>query len=396
MDIRYPLVDSDSHYYETYDCFTRHLETKFRDRAIRPVKHEDGIARVYQGEHRLWFEPNWPLDMAGAPGSLTDYFLGEVERHEMIGEAIVPADFPAMYNRAARVGLLDQQGVEATIMLPSLSIGLENEIRHDVDALYANVRSLNRWIAEEWGWGADGRIYATAVLSLVDADAGVAELQRVLDEGARTVYLAPGPMYGRSPAAPDFDAFWGTLNDAEVPVIFHIGDGMGRYAELVSTLWGERSKPPLHKFSAFQTYVSSGDRIIMDTIAALILHNLFGRFPKLKVMSIELGCAWVPWLLKYLEKANRDTFGRPSLYGSLTGTPTELFKEHVYITPFYEDDAVALAEAVGVDHVLFGSDYPHPEGVREPVQFADRLVGMSAAEVRKVMRENTANLLQLR
>lgn len=395
MQLPYPVMDSDAHYYETYDCFTRHIESRFADRAVRPDHRDDGIARVYQGNRRLPFQPNWPIDLAGAPGSLTDHFLGQVERDEMIGERIDPKNFPAFFERSARLKLMNEQGVGSSIILPTLAVTVENDLRGDIDALYANVRSLNRWIEEQWGFDYEHRIFATPVLSLVDPVEAEAELRRVVERGARTVYLAPGPLYGCSPGARIYDGFWRLINDARIPVIFHIGDCVGRYAELYSTQWGENPHPPLHKFSAFQAYCASGDRAIMDTIAALILHNLFGRFPEVQVMTIELGASWVGPMLKLVEKAHRDTFGRPSEYGTLTGRPTELFMNHVSITPFFEEDVLDLINVVGADHVLFGSDFPHPEGIREPLQFADNLVSLDNDSVYKVMRGNVARLLKI-
>jgi predicted TIM-barrel fold metal-dependent hydrolase len=395
MKLPYPAVDSDSHYYETYDCFTRHIESRFADRAVRPDHRSDGIARVHQGDRRLAFQPNWPIDLAGEPGSLMDYFLGQVQRDKLIGEPIDAKNFPAFYQRTARLKLMDAQGIGSVIMLPTLAVSVENDLRGDVDALYANVRSVNRWIEEEWGFGYHGRIFSTAALSLVDPGQAAAELRRVLDLGARTVYLAPGPLYGRSPADTAYDPFWGLLNEAQIPVIFHIGDCLGRYAELYSPLWGEQAHPPLHRFSAFQAYCASGDRAIMDTLAALILHNLFGRFSSLQVMAIELGSSWVSPLLTLMEKAHRDTFGRPSRYGTLTARPTELFLNHVSVTPFFEEDVRELISVLGIDRVLFGSDFPHPEGVREPLQFTDKLAGLDGESVYKVMRGNTARLLRL-
>lgn len=103
-------------------------------------------------------------------------------------------------DRSTRLKTMDAQGVEAVIMLPTLGVCIEHQIHNDPEALYANIRSFNRWIEEEWGFGGDGRIFSPAVLSLVDLDLdlAVAELDRVVAAGARLVNLRPGPVYGRS------------------------------------------------------------------------------------------------------------------------------------------------------------------------------------------------------
>ena len=79
----------------------------------------------------------------------------------------------------------------------------------------------------------------------------------------------------------------------------------------------------------------------------------------------------------------------------MSGKPSEVFKQHVYVSPYHEDPMAPLADAIGPDHVLFGSDYPHSEGVAEPIEFAEALEGFDADSTRRIMRENTSRLLRL-
>ena len=80
-------------------------------------------------------------------------------------------------------------------------------------------------------------------------------------------------------------------------------------------------------------------------------------------------------------------------FGPPPATPSELFRRHVWVSPFYEDDLVALAGCIGASQVLNGSDYPHPEGLARPAEFADGLAGLSDADVRLIMRDNFAGLV---
>ena len=324
-----------------------------------------------------------------------DYFLGLREREAMIDRPIDAKEYPAFYRKRERLELMDEHGVEATLMLPTLGVQVEHDIRHDIPTLYANVRSFNRWLEEDWGFGADGRIIGVPLMSLMDPDQAAEELERLLKAGARTFYLRPGPIYGRSPADLAYDRFWGLVNEAAIPVIFHIGDCDATSLELNSGAWGEKTNPPIHRMSPFQWYASHGDRPIMDTYAALLFHNLFGRFPKIRAVSIELGSTWVDWFLTAIDKAYRNTLDFKSAYGKLPAKPSEIFKEHIWITPYFEEDIVGLTKRIGVEHVLFGSDFPHSEGVERPIQFASRLEGMNGADVRKIMRTNSANLFGL-
>src|ERR1043165_321301 len=103
-----------------------------------------------------------------------------------------------------------------------MGVGVEEDLHADFppDVTYANLEAFNRWLAEDWGFGADGRVIGVPLLSLLDPDLAVAELDRVLAGGARLVPLRPGPIYGRSPADPIYDPFWSRLEEAGVPVAF--------------------------------------------------------------------------------------------------------------------------------------------------------------------------------
>ena len=121
--------------------------------------------------------------------------------------------------------------------------------------------------------------------------------------------------------------------------------------------------------------------------------NLFGRFPNVKVASIENGSLFVDYLLRVMDKMVGMGRGGPWPGGRLTAKPSELFRQHVYVSPFHEEDIRALAELIGAERVLFGSDYPHPEGLAEPNDFVAGLSGMSAGDIERIMRSNLAELL---
>jgi predicted TIM-barrel fold metal-dependent hydrolase len=144
--------------------------------------------------------------------------------------------------------------------------------------------------------------------------------------------------------------------------------------------------------SAFQWAFMHGDRPIMETLGALIYGNMFARFPNLKVLSIENGSDWVYYLLRLLDKKKgMGRFG-PWPGGRPEGRPSEIFRRHCFVSPYPEDDVKALIERIGASQVLFGSDFPHPEGLAEPSRFVDLLDGRPDAEVRMVMRDNAEGL----
>jgi predicted TIM-barrel fold metal-dependent hydrolase len=130
--------------------------------------------------------------------------------------------------------------------------------------------------------------------------------------------------------------------------------------------------------------VLSADRPPYETMGALVCHGLFDRFPRIRVASIEAGASWVPVLLKKL----KNPYGQmPSSFAS---DPVETFRAHVWVAPFYEDDLGALKDDIGLDHLLFGSDWPHAEGLAQPKAFAKdlRRNGYGEAQIHAVMAEN--------
>jgi predicted TIM-barrel fold metal-dependent hydrolase len=139
--------------------------------------------------------------------------------------------------------------------------------------------------------------------------------------------------------------------------------------------------------------ISFTERPIVDTLTALIADNLFGRFPRLKVLTVEYGSSWVGPLLRKLDQIARLYSVDLWRFGAPPCKPSETFRRNVWVTPFFEDDVPGLVERLGVDHVLAGSDYPHPEGLARPADFADELTSLPPDAVRKLMRENLAALV---
>ncbi|NNL66987.1 MAG: amidohydrolase family protein, partial [Myxococcales bacterium] len=138
--------------------------------------------------------------------------------------------------------------------------------------------------------------------------------------------------------------------------------------------------------------LSFTERPITDTLTALVADNLFGRFPDLRVLSIEYGASWLPALMKKLDGIARLFSKDMWRFGAPPQKPSETLRRNLFIAPFFEDDVPAIVAALGEDHVLSGSDYPHPEGLLWPLEFREELDGLGAPAVRKIMRDNLAGL----
>jgi len=138
----------------------------------------------------------------------------------------------------------------------------------------------------------------------------------------------------------------------------------------------------------------------LDTIASLIFGNQFGRFPDLKVVSVENGSSWLPGFLGDIDHVVRHTM--PTMLwpgGRLHALPSEIFREHVYLSPFYEPHYEPpiedLVDLVGIERLVFGSDWPHGEGKPEPLDYMEDVAGLDGREVQRFMRANALDLLGL-
>ena len=355
-------------------------------------RDERGKERVFVGnEPCVWIDGVFGFDRNARPGSMAEQLRTEfTDNYASDVEIEIAAEFR---NRDARLTRMDEQGLAAAFLFPSLGVCVEPYMTDNAAQTFANLRAFNRWLDDDWGYAYHDRLFAAPMLSLLDVDLAVAELETVLARGARILCLRPGPVNGRSPADPFFDPFWARVEEAGIVVAYHSGNA--GYTDLMSPLWGEEPSPAAHHMSAFQWLTCFADRPIMDTLASLVLNNLFGRFPGIRVLSVENGSLWVPYLYRTLDRMVGMGRNGPWIGGRLDDRPSRILKRHVWISPFPEDDPAALPPAIGEDRIVLGSDYPHPEGLAEPADYAERLEAFSPEVRRKILADNAWELLGL-
>ena len=385
-----PVIDADNHYYEVPDAFTRHLPSDMRRRGLQ-WSEVDGKRRLLAAEKVTRVLANPTFDPIARPGSLIEYFRAKNESgsdiKDLFGELEPLANHPEYVDRAARLEVMSRQGVDGALLFPTLGVLLQRPLRSDVDALHATFHAFNQWLLEDWGFAAP--LYGVPMIILSDPQLARAEVEWALEQGARVLGMIPGPVPNRhggsrSPASRDLDPVWQRINDAGVLVAFHGADGA---LDDYIALW----EPPNQGFalfdSVFKMAITHG-RTISDTITALVCHGLFQRFPNLRIATIETGSGWVGGLLHGFE----------SVYGKrpqqLAENPVDTFLRHVWVSPFFEDDMASLRDLIGADRMLFGSDWPHAEGLPQPRDFLGEIPSFGAREVTAVMGGNVAALLE--
>ena len=391
-DLDFEAFDADNHYYEAVDAFTRYIEPEYARRAMQWATI-DGKQRLLVGGRINRFIPNPTFDPVARPGALDEYFRGRNPDAAGIRELFGELDpiSPAYRDRDARLEVMDSQHLEAAFFFPTLAVGMEQALIGDPPALMAAFRAFNRWLEEDWGYSYQERIFSAPFITLVDVDNAIAELDRALEHDVRIILIGVGPVVtgagGHAPSDPIYDPFWEKVNEAGITVALHGGDSAyGKYLEQ----WGQGSEMQAFAQNPLRMLLSHDP--IHDTIAAMLADRFFLRFPNIRVATIELGSEWVGHLFSKLGKS----FGQaPYAYAE---DPRETFRRNVWVSPYYEDDLGGLKEMVGVDHILMGSDWPHAEGLADPISYIDdlRAFDYTDADARLVMRENGLSLTRRR
>jgi predicted TIM-barrel fold metal-dependent hydrolase len=395
----YQLVDADNHYYEAEDAFTRHGDESVK-RYVRWMQ-EGKRKHLFFGNKMSTTPPNPtfnPIAKAGAfHARLKALEEGKGDRNLRPDDSARYGELeplPGAYrHRDARIDVIDDQNVEKCFLFPTLGDCVEGLMHDDPEMGHRAFHAFNLWLDEDWGYHHKDRLYAPPYIPMLDPELAAKELDLVLEKGARLVSVRPGPAAGRSPADPVWDPFWSRANEAGILVAYHAFGGPTVYSEMFDHMWG-RVPVTDRRYQATLSAAIISDRGILDTVLALILGNLFGRYPNVRIASIEMGCNWVPYALHVLDHAGGLLERRVEAFGTkVEHRPSDIFKEKVYVSPFPEEDVVGLTELIGVDRVLFGSDWPHPEGNIQPADYVECLNKLHPADVKKIMRDNALSLL---
>lgn len=382
------IFDFDNHYYEAEDAFTRHLDRSMRKRAVQWADIGGRRKLVVAGVVNEYIA-NPTFDPVARPGALYDWYRGNPQDQTII-EAFGELEpiRPEYRDRDARLAVMDAQGVAATLLFPTLGVGIEDALRHDPEAAAAAFGAFNRWLEDDWGYRYEGRIFAVPYIQMLDPVAAADELERVVEQGAVAVNVrnAPVPVAGghRSPFDAAYDRLWALAAESGVVVATHAGnDG---YDTLIQ-MWEPGGAESSLFRSPLRGVVTKG-RAVSDFYAAAVCHKVFERFPGLRMASVENGAGWLPDLRHRLDDAaNRNP-------GYFAVHPSEVLERHVWITPFWEDDIGALLDHHPAERFLLGSDWPHAEGTREPDEFVTgSLAGLADDVVARIARDNAVELL---
>ena len=279
----------------------------------------------------------------------------------------------AFFDPEPRLALMKDMGIDRTVLWPTLASVLEERVADDPEFAVTVIHALNEWMHEHWTY-----VYARRDLRDADHQPGRGlrprarrSSQYIHEHGAKIflIRVAPVPTWqGRkSFALPEFDPFWAEVERLDIVVGMHSGDpGYQRYMNEWEGFPGEMLPFKAQGSPAFQAMMSDKS-VVHDAMASIIGHGLATRFPKLKFMPTEYWATWVR-PVRAPDPA-RPTRSRPC---SSTRIPFEVFKRNIYVHIFHEPDPKGLLDlGLPADRLMFGSDFPHPEGLGDPLAYSE-------------------------
>ncbi len=377
-------IDVDQHLFESRTTWSEHIELAHRSDALSISDDEAGWPWLTWRGTRLT-----PLEV---PIPERSRLIGEDRLRRLRGER-APASFeelvPDSYRCAgARLESLDRFGLDAAVMFPNYGLLWEQRLASDRMAQRANARAYNRFVAEVCGEG-DGRLFGVAHVLLHDPAWAVEEIERVRAEGVRLAMIAPAPVEGKPLSHADFDPVWAAFSDQGVAPVFHVSE----FESPLHPAWREGEHEDGEQlFDSIFLYLAPA-----VALANLILHGVLERFPRLRLGVVELTASWVPSFLLHIDGASdfyTQRHGEP--FHKLVERPSDYFLRQVRVAALPYEMPNRLVPKVGADTFMIGSDWPHAEGVADPMAAAERAVtGLAGPARTNILGANAAWLLGL-
>jgi predicted TIM-barrel fold metal-dependent hydrolase len=346
------IFDADSHLMEGLDWLRDHADARTRD--LLP-----DLTRA--------------LDKGGA-GAGKAIQIGEARIADPVKTAALEEDVIASAKGWVALGAMDTSersraldllGFSSQLVFSTFSLGLF-AFSDDPEVVYGGTSAHNRMMTEFCG--GDPRMVSVGFLPLNDPDRSLASLAEALELGCGALWVAHAPSSGRSPAHVDNDPVWAAVQDAGVPIVMHIGGGKNA----ISKAWHRNGRPrPVDLHGGGENLrakdLPSVHHAAETYLSTLVLDGVFERFPELRCGVIEMGASWAPSLLGRLDYAAKSFSRTEPMLGELSLKPSEYIRRQVRFTPFPGEDVAEMVAISGPELYLFSSDYPHPEGTKDPI-----------------------------
>jgi predicted TIM-barrel fold metal-dependent hydrolase len=352
------MIDSDQHLYEPRTMWRDYIDPKMRDDALSLDDDELGYTWLtWRGERLQLADVHMPGNTAWCGDHRERLRAGEPASYNY--DETLPDSY---WDPAARLGWLDDAGLDAAVLFPNFGLLWERALSKSVRALKANMAAWNRWCATVHFEG-DDRLNPVAHLTLRDPKWAEREIAAIANAGVRMAMIAPAPVNGRALSDPAHDRLWAAFVDHGVTPVFHVAD----QPRVLDDCWYTEPE-------AFVPVVESIFLWVPPALAItdLIINGVFDRHPDLHVGIVELSSVWVPMYLMMLDGGFDFTArlnGRPNV--ALEMRPSDYVYDHVRVSSFSYENPAKLMKQSG-DIYMACSDYPHSEGSATPVADYER------------------------
>jgi predicted TIM-barrel fold metal-dependent hydrolase len=394
----YPTFDADNHLYENKEALTKFVPKAY-DGIIKYVE-VNGRTKLAIRDVISDYIPNPTFQRVGVPGGFgQDVTKGGDGVHRVAGDPAggkrvrAMPGLDAFFDPEPRLALMKDMGIDRTLLWPTLASVLEERVADDPDAACVLVHALNEWMHEHWSYVFADAIYSTPIITLAVLERALEELEFVAERGAKLflIRVAPVPTWRgrRSFALPEFDPFWERVQELDLVVGMHSGDpGYTRYTNEWEGRGGAEFNPFKSNGSPAFLALASEKSPLVDALASIIGHGLATRFPRLKFMPVEYQSTWVRPFVAKIRQRYADS---PVLFDE---DPFEVFNRNVYVHAFHEPDPKGLLDlGIPADHVMFGSDFPHPEGMEDPLAYSEVVKDLPIEQQALIMGGSIAQAL---
>ncbi len=291
---------------------------------------------------------------------------------------------PGEYDSAERLKDMDVDGVEAEVLYSDVEAGVSFNAIPDGGRIAA-FRAFND-AALEFAAADLKRLLIVYLVPIVDVDEAVAEVERLASKGARALML---PLYPTDLGLPpyfdkSYDRLWGAIQEAGLPISQHVGAN--------EALWNILSYDTTPAKGIFQ---SLPPIFMAEVMANWIVGGVFERFPGLNVVLVEAGLGWIPFFLGRLDTM-KERHGWDH-YEMLKELPSFYWHRNMMAT--FEEDTfgVAQRQLLGVDNLMWATDYPHPDSTWPNSQkvLETHFHDVPADESRRMIGGNAARIYKL-
>jgi predicted TIM-barrel fold metal-dependent hydrolase len=379
------VVDADTHLTERHDLWTSRAPAGMKDR-MPHVADVDGQA--------TWVVQGAVLGRAGA-GGVVDKHNVKGRSFEALYEWTIDKIHEAAYDPVARLEVMDETGIWAQIIFPNV-VGLGGQaLAQAVEdpALRLLCVEIFNDARAELQEESNNRLLPMAIMPAWDVAACVREAQRAKSHGMRGVNITSDPQDQGAPdlASRDWDPLWEVCSDLQLPVHFHIGASLTTMTFFGEYPWASHNDDIKLAIGGTLLFIGNA-RVVVNVICSGMLE----RFPELKIVSVESGAGWIPFILEALDYEMSEN--APADRAALSLLPSEYFKRQIYATTWFErTNLPQLVAAVGEDNIMFETDFPHPTCLYpDPLAVAaENMRDLSADTRNKILGGTAAKLYHL-